>query len=267
MNEKTGTIKVKPNDTDTARAFMTAMDNSSKQTKEVNHSFFRSKSEVVTVFLRLKEVIRLMNETSYDRKINVDLESSLTQEKLSKLHEFFEDMGERIRSNTMGDVDYLECWEIGQELNHLIHRLEGSTDGANWMTATFLPFQRISLTEKMYQEGTREFKKDYMYAGYAETGKNLYNAYYDKEDDLIKRKMVQPQRAICSEFFLPMEDMEFDYEDYANWCEQNDAKKYGYDYEHIKYHGKWQIGRVIESYLTINFPMYDEIRYRIEENA
>ena len=104
-DQLTGTFEVIPNDTATSRAFIEAMRNTSGKTTDVNHSFFRDKSEIVNTFLRMKEVVRLMNATEYDRKIDVDLEYSLSQTKLQKLHQFFEDMGERIRTDDLTDID------------------------------------------------------------------------------------------------------------------------------------------------------------------
>ena len=142
-DQLTGTFEVIPNDTATSRAFIEAMRNTSGKTTDVNHSFFRDKSEIVNTFLRMKEVVRLMNATEYDRKIDVDLEYSLSQTKLQKLHQFFEDMGERIRTDDLTDIDFVECWTYGQELNHLIHKLEGDESGSCWAQASFSPFTRI----------------------------------------------------------------------------------------------------------------------------
>ena len=263
-DEHTGTIRVQPHDNATARAFISAMRQTSGETTDVNHSFFRDKSEIVNSFLRLKEVVRLMNATSYDRKIEVDIESGLSPVKLAKLHQFFEDIGERIRSGTVGDVDFVECWTYGQELNHLIHRLEGSETESSWMQATFSPFTRIEMTDEILSEGKKDYQANRLYIGFAETGKNLWHGWIDNEIDLIKRGMVQPQRAVTSEFFFSLTDINMDWNSYEEWCIKNNSSVYGYDHTDIKYYGKWEVGVMKHDYNKNTFPEYNKIRYREE---
>lgn len=267
---QTGFLKFKLFETETAQAFFEAITNTTCISTSCNHNVTRNKLEVVNDYLRLKEIVRLINNTSYDRKITIDLDSELTQQKLFDLHEEFELLGERKRSNdpTLSDQAYEEVIELGCEMNNLIHKFESNLFGGRWMQATFAQpnVHRIPLNDKIISEATRDYKKGLLYVGYGETGKNMEHIHTMNEVDLLERKMVQPQRYILSEFFLPFDDKIMDYEDYKNWCIKNNAEEKGYDFENPIWYGTWEVGIVIERsfHILSEFPIHDTIQIEIE---
>jgi len=268
-NEQTGFLEIDPHQSKTANTFLEALSQTTKTSTTYNHSFTRSKIEVINDFLRLKELVNLINNSSYDRKIDVDLNSDFSLQKLFDLHEHFEDLGERFRSDdpTLSRDAYEEIINLGCEMNGLIHKLEGNLYGSQWMQALFKKpnIVRIPLTEEIISEAVPDYKKDHMYVGYGETGKNMAHIFAMNEVDLLKRQMVQPQRYILSEFFISFNDSYLDPKEYKNWCEKHGASELGYDYNNPIWYGKWEVGRIIsKSYHAIeHFPEYDEIKVEL----
>lgn len=270
-NEQTGFLEIKPHESKTANTFLEALSQTTKTSTKHNHSFTRSKIEVINHFLRLKELVNLINNSSYDRKIDVDLNSDFSLQKLFDLHEHFEDLGERFRSDdpTLSHDAYEEIINLGCEMNGLIHKLESTLYERQWMQALFKrpngTIARIPLTKKIISEAVPDYKKDRMYVGYGETGKNMAHIFAMNEVDLLKRQMVQPQRYILSEFFISLNDADLNYKGYVDWCKKHGASELGYDYKNPIWYGKWEVGKIIsKSYNTLeNFPEYDEVRVEL----
>jgi hypothetical protein len=265
----TGVIEIKVFETQTAKTFVDVISKTNKTSSTTNHSISRNKIEIINDFLRMKEVVKQYNDTSYDRKIDVDLEKDFSLHKLFDLHEHFEYLGERKRSNdpTLNIKAYNEVINIGCELNGLIHKLEGNLYGGQWLQALYKKpdIVRIPLTEEIISEAVSGYRKDVLYVGYGETGKNMAHIFQMNEHELLERKMVQPQRYILSEFFLPFNDMPLDYEGYKKWCIKHNAAEKGYDYENPIWYGKWEVGQIVKKSFNnlSSFPQYDTIRFVI----
>ncbi len=263
---KVGFIEINPFDTLTASTFIESLTKTNLHSTTHNHSINRNKIEIINDFLRLQEIVRLINASSYDRKIEVDLERDFSLQKLFDLHEHFEHLGERKRSNdpTLVLSAYEEIINLGCEMNGLIHKLEGSLYGGQWVQALFKKPEivRVPLTAELIADATQGYKKNVLYVGYGETGKNMAHIYAMNEVELLERKMVQPQRFILTEFFLPFDDMPLNYENYKSWCIKNKAAEFGYDYENPLWYGTWPVGDVVsKSFDNLSqFPIYDNIR-------
>ena len=151
-------------------------------------------------------------------------------------------------------------------MNGLIHKLESSLNSEEWFQALFQKpnIVRVPLTESLIKEAVQDYRKDYMYVGYGETGKNMGHVYQINDIEVLQRKLVQPQRNILTEFFVSLDNSFFDYEAYIKWCEDNKAKEeYGYDYTNPIWYAKWEIGPIVEkSWNSVeNFPVYDTIKF------
>ena len=268
-NTQTGFLKIDPNNSVTATTFIHAIEQTTLSSITHNHSFTRSKIEVINDFLRLKELTTLINNSSYDQKIDCDLEKEFSLQKLFELHEHFEELGERYRSNdiTLDKDAYNQVINLGCEMNGLIHKLEGSLYGGQWMQALFKNpnIVRIPLTDELIDEAVSSYKKDHLYVGYGETGKNMAHIFEMNEVELLSRQMVQPQRYILSEFFITLDDKPFNYDGYINWCKEHNAQELGYDYTNPIWYGKWEVGKIVEkSYNGItHFPEYDQVKIEL----
>lgn len=263
-NKLKGYIKIKLADTLTAKTFIQAVSQTNLISKQHNHSVARSKIEIVNDYIRLKQIKDLINASSYDRKIDTDIESDFSTEKLFDLHEHFEHVGHRYRTKDPSlDLNaYEEIIHLGCEMNGIIHKLEGTLYGS-WFQAAFTKpnFVRIPLNEEIIAEGQAVYKKDSLYVGYGETGKNMAISYSMNDVGVLERKMVQPQRSILSEFFLPFYDDKFDIKHYQEWCIKHGAEEKGYDYMNPIWYAKWEIGEITEkSFRDLSlFPNYDTI--------
>jgi len=267
-NVTTGTFTVQANDTETANTFMSAMKQTNGTSTTVSHGFNRSKVDVINDFLRLTQIVTAINNSSYDRKIEVDLSSNFSLQKLFDLHEHFEDLGHRHRSGdtTLSMSAYEEIINLGCEMNGLIHKLESGINSGYFFQALFQKpnIIRIPLTESVIKEAVNDYKQDYMYVGYGETGKNMAHVYQINDVDVLRRKLVQPQRYILTEFFVELENKSFDYGAYIQWCKDNKAQEeYGYDYTNPIWYAKWEIGKIVErSWKRIDdFPEYNTITW------
>jgi hypothetical protein len=240
-----------------------------------NISVNRDKLDIVNTFLELKSYVDKINDSSYDIKIDIDITGDMTFKKLFDLHECVERLGERQREN---DPDLEKCETLSEviddfaQLNKLIHKLEGSLYGGDWLTASFGPpvgdpdLKIVPLKYKMLQEATIGYKKEHLYLDYCETGKNMVHIYQQNDVQTLQRKMVQPQRNIHPSIFLTLNsDMVVDFEGYKKWCEDNNAEELGYDYENPRWWGTWELGKVIKkSYKELSmFPYYDTIKVKI----
>ena len=264
-----GYFKIKLNDTLTAKTFVDSLNFTDKISDTHNHSISRTKVEIINDFLRLKELVGLINLSSYDRKIEINLDKDFTKQKLFDLHEHFEHLGHRYRTKdpSLSLHSYEEIINLGCEMNGLIHKLECSLYGGAWMQALFKKpkIGRIPLTAGLIQESVRDYKKDCVYVGYGETGKNMAHIFQMNEIDLLNRQMVQPQRYILSEFFIPFENMIMNFERYVNWCQQHNVQEKGYDFLNPIWYAKWEIGRIVEkSFSSLSdFPIYDTITIKL----
>jgi hypothetical protein len=263
----TGTFTVQPNDSETARTFIEAMSQTNKISTTYSHGFNRTKVEIVNDFFRLNQIVNDINQSSYDRKITVDMTKDFSLQKLFDLHEHFEDLGERKRSKdpTLSLDSYEEIINLGCEMNGLIHKLESDIKGGDFFQALFQKpdIVRIPLTESIIKEAVQNYRADHLYVGFGETGKNMGHIFQINDIEVLHRKLVQPQRFVLTEFFLPFSTHSFDYEKYIKWCKDNDAEGYGYDYTNPIWYGKWEIGKIISKSwrTTADFPLYNKVEY------
>jgi hypothetical protein len=231
--------------------------------------------EVVNTFLELKRYADKINDSTYDIKIDVDITRDITYKKLFDLHECVERLGERQRAN---DPDLKKCKTLTEviddfaQLNKLIHKLEGTLHGGEWLTASFGapvgdPDLKIApLKYRMLQEATFGYKRDRLYLDYCETGKNMGHIFQQNDVETLQRKMVQPQRNIHPSIFLNFKsDMVLNFEDYKKWCIDNNAEEFGYDYENPRWWGVWELGTIVKASFKklSDFPYYDTIKAKI----
>ena len=274
-DKSTGWIVVELNKNMTTSAFVDLITQGHGVSTHNNISVNRDKLDIVNTFLELKSYVDKINDSTYDIKIDIDISGDMTYKKLFDLHECVERLGERQREN---DPDLEKCETLSKviddfaQLNKLIHKLEGSLYGGDWLTASFGPpvgdpdLKIVPLKYKMLSEATIGYKKEHLYLDYCETGKNMVHIYQQNDVQTLQRKMVQPQRNIHPSIFLTLNsDMVVDFEGYKKWCEDNNAEELGYDYENPRWWGTWELGKVIKkSYKKFTeFPYYDTIKVKI----
>ena len=274
-DKSTGWIVVELNKNMTTSAFVDLITQGHGVSTHNNISVNRDKLDIVNTFLELKSYVDKINDSTYDIKIDIDISGDMTFKKLFDLHECVERLGERQREN---DPDLEKCETLSKviddfaQLNKLIHKLEGSLYGGDWLTASFGPpvgdpdLKIVPLKYKMLSEATIGYKKEHLYLDYCETGKNMVHIYQQNDVQTLQRKMVQPQRNIHPSIFLTLNsDMVVDFEGYKKWCEDNNAEELGYDYENPRWWGTWELGKVIKkSYKKLTeFPYYDTIKVKI----
>ena len=274
-DKSTGWIVVELNKNMTTSAFVDLITQGHGVSTHNNISVNRDKLDIVNTFLELKSYVDKINDSTYDIKIDIDISGDMTYKKLFDLHECVERLGERQREN---DPDLEKCETLSKviddfaQLNKLIHKLEGSLYGGDWLTASFGPpvgdpdLKIVPLKYKMLSEATIGYKKEHLYLDYCETGKNMVHIYQQNDVQTLQRKMVQPQRNIHPSIFLTLNsDMVVDFEGYKKWCEDNNAEELGYDYENPRWWGTWELGKVIKtSYEKLaEFPYYDTIKVKI----
>lgn len=267
--KNTGFIEVLCHDNLTSKTFIEAIKKTTGVSSFTGRSFSKNKIEIVNDFIELKNTIDLINKTDYEKKIDIKLDTELTEKKLFDIHEFFEDIGQRERTGEIIKEEHSDLFRLGSKMNTLIHKLEGNLfyETSQWFQAAFCEpnVARTELTEDILKEAVKDYKSDHIYVGYGETGKNLYHAQGFDEVDLVKRKMVQPQRVILSEFFISFGDAILDWEKYEKWCIENETFSYGYDYKNPIYFAKWEIGKIVnKSFVGLkNFPDYDCVKIEI----
>lgn len=273
--KSTGWVVIELNENLTTSVFIDLINQVHNVSTHNNTSINRDKLDIVNTFLELKRYADKINNSTYDIKIDVDITRDITLKKLFDLHEYVERLGERQRAN---DPDLEKCKTLPEviddfaQLNKLIHKLEGSLHGGDWLTASFGapvgdPDLKIApLKYKMLQEATLGYKKDRLYLDYCETGKNMAHIYQQKDVETLQRKMVQPQRNIHPSIFLNFKsNMELDFEDYKKWCVENNAEELGYDYENPRWWGTWELGIIAKTSFKklTEFPYYDTIKVKI----
>lgn len=273
-NKATGYIIIQLNNNLTTSAFIDLMEKVGNQSTHKNDSINRDKLDIINTFLKLKRYINKINDSTYDIKIDIDITHDLTYQNLFDLHECVEKLGERQRAN---DPNLEKCETLDEvinyftEINKIIHKLEGSLHGPEWLIATFgarvgTPEYKIApLKYKMLQEATFGYKRNRLYLDYCETGKNMRHVYEQNDVETLRRKMVQPQRNIHPSIFLCLhQDMALDYENYKKWCIENNSEELGYDYEHPMWWGTWELGHILtSSFNQSKFPDYDNIKIKI----
>ena len=273
--KSTGWVMIELNDNVTTSAFIDLINQGHNVSTHNNTSINRDKLDIVNTFLELKRYADKINDSTYDIKIDVDITHDITFKKLFDLHEYVERLGERQRTN---DPDLEKCETLSEvvddfaQLNKLIHKLEGSLHGGDWLTASFGspvgdPDLKIApLKYRMLQEATFGYKRDRLYLDYCETGKNMAHIYQQNDVETLQRKMVQPQRNIHPSIFLNLQsNMEESFEDYKKWCMDNNAEELGYDYENPRWWGTWELGKIVKtSFKKLSFfPYYDTIKVKI----
>ena len=272
---ETGWVLIELNDNETTSIFAKLIKSGDGLSRHNNTSINRDKLDIVNTFLELKRYVKKINNSTYDIKIDVDIEQDITFKKLFDLHECVERIGERERT---GDPDLKKCKTLTEviddfaQLNKLIHRLEGGLHAGNWLTASFgAPvgdpnLEVYPLKYRMLSEATIGYKKDHLYLDYCETGKNMVHIYQQNDVETLQRKMVQPQRNIHPSIFMNFQsDMKIDFEEYKKWCEENNAEDLGYDYENPRWWGTWELGKIKKaSFKRLSeFPDYDTLVAKI----
>ena len=273
--KSTGWVVVELNDNETTSVFVDLIKQGHGTSTHNNTSISRDKLDIVNSFLELKVYVDKINNSTYDIKIDVDITSDITLKKLFDLHECVERLGQRQRVN---DPDLEKCETLDEvvddfaQLNKLIHKLEGTLHGGEWLTASFGapvgdPDLKIApLKYRMLQEATFGYKRDRLYLDYCETGKNMGHIFQQNDVETLQRKMVQPQRNIHPSIFLNFKsDMVLNFEDYKQWCIDNNAEEFGYDYENPRWWGVWELGTIVKASFKklSDFPYYDTIKVKI----
>jgi hypothetical protein len=273
--KSTGWVVVELNDNETTSVFVDLIKQGHGTSTHNNTSISRDKLDIVNSFLELKVYVDKINNSTYDIKIDVDITSDITLKKLFDLHECVERLGQRQRVN---DPDLEKCETLDEvvddfaQLNKLIHKLEGTLHGGEWLTASFGapvgdPDLKIApLKYRMLQEATFGYKRDRLYLDYCETGKNMGHIFQQNDVETLQRKMVQPQRNIHPSIFLNFKsDMVLNFEDYKKWCIDNNAEDFGYDYENPRWWGVWELGTIVKASFKklSDFPYYDTIKAKI----
>ncbi len=273
--KSTGWVVVELNDNETTSVFVDLIKQGHGTSTHNNTSISRDKLDIVNSFLELKVYVDKINNSTYDIKIDVDITSDITLKKLFDLHECVERLGQRQRVN---DPDLEKCETLAEvvddfaQLNKLIHKLEGTLHGGEWLTASFGapvgdPDLKIApLKYRMLQEATFGYKRDRLYLDYCETGKNMGHIFQQNDVETLQRKMVQPQRNIHPSIFLNFKsDMVLNFEDYKKWCIDNNAEEFGYDYENPRWWGVWELGTIVKASFKklSDFPYYDTIKAKI----
>jgi hypothetical protein len=273
--KSTGWVVVELNDNETTSVFVDLIKQGHGTSTHNNTSISRDKLDIVNSFLELKAYVDKINNSTYDIKIDVDITSDITLKKLFDLHECVERLGQRQRVN---DPDLEKCETLDEvvddfaQLNKLIHKLEGTLHGGEWLTASFGapvgdPDLKIApLKYRMLQEATFGYKRDRLYLDYCETGKNMGHIFQQNDVETLQRKMVQPQRNIHPSIFLNFKsDMVLNFEDYKKWCIDNNAEDFGYDYENPRWWGVWELGTIVKASFKklSDFPYYDTIKAKI----
>ena len=245
----------------------------SMTTKISGTSFERTKLDTINNYIEYKNIVERINQYDYSEKIEVDVSTEMTIQKLFDTHEYFEAMGEVKRQGLLPDTEEIkEMWNLACRMNTLIHKMEGSAtlEGSQWFQALFdkPTVFRTDLDDDLLAEAVEDYEENKVYIGYGETGKNLHHAFQFNEIDLIHRKMVQPQRSILTELFVVLNgDMPLRWEKYEEWAIENNVESYGYDYKNPKYYGKWAIGEIeYKSFDSLaKFPIYDEVRISFDD--
>ena len=273
--KSTGWVVVELNDNETTSVFVDLIKQGHGTSTHNNTSISRDKLDIVNSFLELKVYVDKINNSTYDIKIDVDITSDITLKKLFDLHECVERLGQRQRVN---DPDLEKCETLDEvvddfaQLNKLIHKLEGTLHGGEWLTASFGapvgdPDLKVApLKYRMLQEATFGYKRDRLYLDYCETGKNMGHIFQQNDVETLQRKMVQPQRNIHPSIFLNFKsDMVLNFEDYKKWCIDNNAEDFGYDYENPRWWGVWELGTIVKASFKklSDFPYYDTIKAKI----
>jgi hypothetical protein len=273
--KSTGWVVVELNDNETTSVFVDLIKQGHGTSTHNNTSISRDKLDIVNSFLELKAYVDKINNSTYDIKIDVDITSDITLKKLFDLHECVERLGQRQRVN---DPDLEKCETLDEvvddfaQLNKLIHKLEGTLHGGEWLTASFGapvgdPDLKVApLKYRMLQEATFGYKRDRLYLDYCETGKNMGHIFQQNDVETLQRKMVQPQRNIHPSIFLNFKsDMVLNFEDYKKWCIDNNAEDFGYDYENPRWWGVWELGTIVKASFKklSDFPYYDTIKAKI----
>ncbi len=273
--KSTGWVVVELNDNETTSVFVDLIKQGHGTSTHNNTSISRDKLDIVNSFLELKAYVDKINNSTYDIKIDVDITSDITLKKLFDLHECVERLGQRQRVN---DPDLEKCETLDEvvddfaQLNKLIHKLEGTLHGGEWLTASFGapvgdPDLKVApLKYRMLQEATFGYKRDRLYLDYCETGKNMGHIFQQNDVETLQRKMVQPQRNIHPSIFLNFKsDMVLNFEDYKKWCIDNNAEEFGYDYENPRWWGVWELGTIVKASFKklSDFPYYDTIKAKI----
>jgi len=263
----TGSSTIECNKNYSTECFIKTLNSTNMITDICAKSFSRDKLEIINDFISMKNIISQINDTNYDKTIDVDFETGITTQKLFDAHEFFEEIGERVRSGELQEKNISEVLLLGSELNTLIHKMEGSIspNESHWWQAVFATptIGKIPLNDEIISEHVLDYKSDHLYVGYGETGKNLHHTFLLHEPQITQRKMIQPQRYILSEVFMIFGDANLNFEKYVEWCEENEIASYGYDYMNPIYYGKWEIGRIVETTFGNNlsdFPEHDSVR-------
>jgi len=237
-------------------------------TNTSNVSFDQTKLETINNYIEYKSIIEQINQFEYNDKIETDVSINMTNQKLFDTHEYFEILGEKKRTGELPETEEIKkMWSLANRMNTLIHKMEGSAiiDGSQWYQALFdkPAIVRTDLDEALLLEAVEDYEENKIYIGYGETGKNLHHVFPLNEIDLVKRKMVQPQRSILTEFFVVFgENQPLNWNSYEEWCLENNVESYGYDYKNPKYWGKWPIGEIFNKSFDglKNFPAHDEVR-------
>jgi hypothetical protein len=169
-------------------------------------------------------------------------EDSLDPEviKLNALHLYFEDVSNDITTDTLRYVDYDvdgPLYQYLEEINQLVHSMENWEDSGS--NREFFGTIRLgdhcgtphleNLTDKDYNNFTKDLKWGDLTLDYFRVGKDLQTCYATNDLELVKTKGLEQQITVHPAFEMRFKD-DGNWRDHIpNWIEENNLDQY-YDF-------------------------------------
>jgi hypothetical protein len=165
---------------------------------------------------RLQDTVDTINthyesqeKSSENGKLHRPTVENVNSAMLNQLHMEFEAFGDRFKSG--GEDHSVLSRVLGPfcQLNDAIHACEGAyanrdrgLEEAWWsIHASFLPDLYDSLSMDIYEEFTLDWDFGTLFMGYHTLGKDYTAAFWNSDDELIRRGEVRPQRISSAEIF------------------------------------------------------------------
>ncbi len=215
--------------------------------------------------LILDQMNQLVGVIKGEALINIDIPHldfrNLSQDYLNQLHESFHRYEEEVESRNVYRRNHFTAAKMNHlfyktqvlglytqthyalgKLNTLIHWVENAYkmiggEHINQFFNFYLHPNRFSeLRPEDYDLCRISFNFGDLMLGYGTTGKNLYHCYIDNDREVVKERLIRPQRTISTEILalFPLRDATENFEVEQNerfraWCEEAQVHRYGYD--------------------------------------
>lgn len=153
-----------------------------------------------TPVLQINKTIKKINQ--YQKVIDVDCYTKITQQDLNYLHKFFEDLRGDITTGTPWFNDApAQIKSAVEELNILIHQLESELRTKNHPTVvvTFKNRNIYELTNNDLKYFTHRWTKGTVYINYCQIGKTVLDVF--KDNDAISQG-IRPQQYYSADFMI-----------------------------------------------------------------